>query len=355
MTNTFFKFLKTSFSFIILLISLFYSLYNLQPKPTPNPGAMDPDTELQYEFPGSFRYYKSGRVERLDGTEVVPTGTDPTTGVISKDITIDQSTGLSARLYFPSGINSDKKVPIILFIHGGAFIIHTAGSPAYHRYCNLLSSNAKSVVVSVSYRLAPEHRVPVAYDDTWESLKWVVLNCRSGPEPWLAKHGDLNRIFLAGDSAGANIAHNIAVRFAEEGIDGCPKLKGVLLLNPYFWGKDPIGNEKTDPGLQAWMEETWSFICGGKYDMNHKFVHPMGSQEVFAKLGCERVMVTVAELDLFVERGKAYAEALKKSGWDGEVVLYETPGEEHVYFLTKFDEEKAVEEMEAMAAFINKD
>ncbi|KAJ4760990.1 alpha/beta-Hydrolases superfamily protein [Rhynchospora pubera] len=354
MTNTLFKFLKTAFPYIILLISLFYS-YNFQPKPTPNPGAMDPDTELQYEFPGSFRYYKSGRVERLDGTEVVPTGTDPTTGVISKDITINQSTGLSVRLYFPSGINSDKKVPIILFIHGGAFIIHTAGSPAYHRYCNLLSSNAESVVVSVSYRLAPEHRIPVAYDDTWESLKWVVLNCRSGSEPWLAKHGDLNRIFLAGDSAGANIAHNIAVRFAEEGIDGCPKLKGVLLLNPYFWGKDPIGNEKTDPGLQPWMEETWSFICGGKYDMNHKFVHPMGSPEVFNKLGCERVMVTVSELDLFVERGKAYAEALKKSGWDGKVVLYETPGENHVYFLTKFDEEKAVKEMEAMVAFINRD
>jgi acetyl esterase/lipase len=362
-SHTPFKSLKTHVSLIILLIAvLFSSLYHLQPsliisqsKPSPDSSAMDPDAELDYEFPGSFRYYKCGRVERLDGTEVVPTGTDPTTGVASKDITINQSTGLSVRLYLPSGIQPDKKVPVILFIHGGAFIIHTAGSPVYHRYCNLLSANAKSVVVSVSYRLAPEHRVPVAYDDTWEALKWVVLNCRSGPEPWLAEHSDLARIFLAGDSAGGNAVHNVAMRFGGEGLDGCPKLKGLVLLNPYFWGKDPIGNEKTDPGLQAWMEETWSFICGGKYDMNHSFVHPLGSPETFSKLGCERVMVTVAELDLFAERGRAYAEALKKSSWEGEVQLYETPGEEHVYFLTNFDGEKAVKEMEAVVAFINKD
>lgn len=310
---------------------------------------------LDYEFPGSFRYYKSGRVERLDGTEVVPTGTDPTTGVTSKDLTINQSTGLSVRLYLPTGINPAKKVPVILFVHGGAFIIHTAGSPVYHRYCNLLSANAKSVVVSVSYRLSPEHRVPVAYEDTWEALKWVVYNCKSGSEPWLAEHGDLARIFLAGDSAGGNAVHNVAVRFGEEGLDGCPRLKGLLLMNPYFWGKDSIGNEKTDPGLQAWMEETWSFICGGKYDMNHPFVHPLGSPELFSKLGCDRVMVTVAELDLFAERGRAYAEALKKSVWEGEAELYETPGEEHVYFLTKFDGKEAMKEMEAMVAFINRD
>lgn len=357
MKDTLFKFLKIYLSLIILLIALLFSFYHLQVQPNPrsNLSAMDPDAELHYEFPGAFRYYKSGRVERLDGTEVVPTGTDPTTGVISKDVTINQSTGLSARLYLPSGIISDKKVPILLFIHGGAFIIHTAGSPAYHRYCNMLSANAKSVVVSVSYRLAPEHRVPVAYDDTWEALNWIVLNCKSGPEPWLSEHGDLAHIFLAGDSAGGNIAHHIAVRFGEEGLDGCSKLKGIMLLNPYFWGKDPIGNEKTDPGLQAWMEVTWSFICGGKYDMNHQFVHPMGSPELFTKLGCERVLVTVAELDLFAERGRAYAEALKKSGWGGEVALHETPGEEHVYFLTKFDGEKALKEMEAMVAFINRD
>lgn len=362
MTNA----LKNYFPFLVLSIAVLYSLLRLQPSLIPrlasppntsslsHHAAMDPDVELHYEFPGGLRYFKSGRVERLDGTTVAPTGTDPTTGVTSKDATINRSTGLSARLYLPAGINPDQKIPIVLFIHGGAFIIHTAGSPVYHRYCNLLSANAKSVVVSVSYRLAPEHRVPVAYEDTWEALEWIVLNCKSGPEPWLVEHGDLTRIVLAGDSAGGNIAHSIAVRFGEEGLDGCPKLKGVLLMNPYFWGKDRIGNENTDPGLLAWMEETWNFLCGGKYDLNHPFVHPMGSPEVWSKLGCERVMVTVAELDLFADRGRAYVEALKKSGWNGEVELYETLGEEHVYFLTKFDGEKALKEMEAVVKFINK-
>ncbi|RLN12591.1 putative carboxylesterase 7 [Panicum miliaceum] len=67
---------------------------------------------------------------------------------------------------------------------------------------------AGAVAVSVNYRLAPEHPLPAAYDDAWAALQWTVSSCLSGPEPWLADHGDAKRIFLAGDSAGGNIAHN---------------------------------------------------------------------------------------------------------------------------------------------------
>ncbi|KAJ3676990.1 hypothetical protein LUZ60_002714 [Juncus effusus] len=316
---------------------------------------MDPDSDVQYFFPEGIRVYKSGRIERLDGTEFVPAGEDPTTGVASKDFTIDESTGLSVRIYLPKDVGPSEKLPVLFFIHGGAFFIHTAGSPVYHRYANIFASKANVLVVSVTYQLAPEHPVPIAYDDTWQALKWVVSICQSGPDTWLSKHGDLNRIFLAGDSAGANIAHNIAVRFGSEGLDNCPKIVGLLLMNPYFWGKNRIRNETNivDSNQQAWMEETWSLICGGKYEMDHPFVNPIESPDLGMKLGCERVMVNVAELDLFCERGKAYTEVLKKSGWKGEVELYETKGEPHVYFLTQFDSEKAQKEMDAMIKFIN--
>ncbi|KAJ1700626.1 hypothetical protein LUZ63_000405 [Rhynchospora breviuscula] len=316
---------------------------------------MDPDMELEYEFPGVVRYYKNGDIERFDGTVIAPATIDPTTGVTSKDLVIDKSTGLSVRLYLPNGIYSDNKLPILFFIHGGAFMIHTAGSPVYHNLVSCLVGNAKAVGVSVTYRLAPEHPVPVAYADTWDALKWVVSSCKSGTEPWLSKHGDPDRIIMSGDSAGANIAHNIAVKFDRDVPEDFPKIKGLLLMNPYFWGKDPIECETLEPDFRTWLDNTWHFICARKFGLDHPFLNPMAAAEKeWMMPRCDRVMVTVAENDMFRERGRKYVEVLQSNGWKGEVEMYETYGERHVYFLAKPKCEKAIREVEAMVTFINR-
>jgi acetyl esterase/lipase len=77
------------------------------------------------------------------------------------------------------------------------------------------------------------------------------------------------------------------------------------------------------------------------------------ARDEWRRLGRARVLVTVAGLDMLAARGRAYVAALGASGWGGEVRLYETPGEGHVYFLLKPDGEKATREMEAVVAFIN--
>ncbi|KAJ3676986.1 hypothetical protein LUZ60_002710 [Juncus effusus] len=318
----------------------------------------DHGTELYYEFPNILRYYKNGDIERFDGTLISPATTDPTTKVKSKDLIIDELSGLSVRLYLPVNISPNKKVPILFFIHGGAFMIHTAGSPVYHNLVNSLVSNAKVVGASVTYRLVPEHPVLVAYEDTWDALKWVVKNCKYGLEPWLAQHGDLGHIILAGDSAGANIAHNIAVKFGNIGsYFDFPKIKELVLMNPYFWGKVPIRSERDlDHQFRVWLDQTWDFICAGKYGTDHPFLNPMGSEEdQWMKPRCERVMVTVAENDMFRERGREYVRVLKKNGWNGEVEIYETEGERHCYFLAKPKSEKAIKEVELITTFINRD
>jgi acetyl esterase/lipase len=315
----------------------------------------DPDMELEYEFPGVLCYYKSGHIERFDGTTVAPATIDPITGVKSKDVVIDESTGLSVRLYLPNLKYFNNKLPILFFIHGGAFMIHTAGSPVYHNLVNCLVSNAKAIAVSVTYRLAPEYPVPVPYEDALDALKWVVSICRSGTEPWLSKHGNPDHIILAGDSAGANIAHNLAVWSDRELLKDFPKIKGLLLMNPYFWGKDPIETEALEPDFRYWLDQTWNFICAGKFDLDHPFLNPiLATREEWMMPRCDRVMVTVAENDMFRERGRAYVETLQSNGWKGEVEMYETYGERHVYFLAKPKCEKAVKEIKAMAAFINK-
>ncbi|KAF6991652.1 hypothetical protein CFC21_008715, partial [Triticum aestivum] len=74
--------------------------------------------------------------------------------------------------------------------------------------------------VSVDYHLSLEHPLPTAYDDAWTALRWVLRSARFGTEPWLSRRTDLTRLLLVGDSAGGNIAHNMAMRTGREGLDG---------------------------------------------------------------------------------------------------------------------------------------
>ncbi|KAJ3676985.1 hypothetical protein LUZ60_002709 [Juncus effusus] len=325
------------------------SLPKSPPPPPPPPHAIpfDSNNTIQFDFSPYLKLYKNGSVERLSGTQTVSAGFDSTSGVTSKDVVINSNTGLSARLYLPkSNITSGEKFPILIFIHGGAFVIESAFSPTYHDYLNALVSEAKVITVSVNYRLAPEHPLPTAYNDSFEAFKWTVSNAKTGPENWLNNYGDLSRLFLSGDSAGGNIAHNVALM-------GGVNIKGLALLDPYFWGKNPVGSETTDLSVRNKMEITWEFVCANKYTIDNPVVNPIGSPNLFDKLSCERVLVMIAELDTFRERGKAYVDELKKSGWNGEVQLYETKGEDHVYFLYQLQSDKAKKEMAFLASFLN--
>ncbi|KAL6655442.1 hypothetical protein ACP70R_006268 [Stipagrostis hirtigluma subsp. patula] len=326
--------------------------------------ATDPGSELEFEWPGVVRLYKSGRVERFDDPDTVPPSTaDPATGVASRDVILDPAANLSARLYLPPAAEPGKKLPVVVFFHGGAFMANTSASRLYHLYASSLAAEVPAVVVSVDYRLAPEHRVPAAYDDAFAALKAVVAACRAESdsdgaeiEPWLAAHGDASRVVLAGDSAGANMAHHAAVRLRKEGgIEGYgDTVSGVALLHPYFWGKAPLGGETTDAGFRGAFDRAWEVACGGAFGLDHPYISPMASPEEWRQLGSRRVLVITAEQCWFVERARAYAEGIKKCGWEGEVEFYETKGEGHVYFLAKHDSENAVKDLAVVADFVRR-
>ncbi|GJN15961.1 hypothetical protein PR202_gb02910 [Eleusine coracana subsp. coracana] len=334
---------------------------------------MDPDHgDIDFDFSPFLIRYKSGRVRRLMGTSRLPAGTDAATGVACKDVVIDAATGLAARLYIPGDIllgdddnnnnnNPETKLPLLVFFHGGAFAVHSAFSRAHSGFLNALVRAARVVAVSVDYRLAPEHRVPAAYDDAWAALRWAVAaGCSASgpaPEPWLADHADAARLFVAGDSAGANIAHNVAMRAGKSSDDG-PRIEGMVLLHPYFRGKEPLPSELANPKVMARAERSWAFVCAGEFDLDHPFINPLAMPAAeWAALGCRRALVTVAELDTLRDRGRRYVETLRGSAWAGEeAVLYETEGEGHVYFIDKSGAggEKAAREMAAVVAFIRR-
>ncbi|TVU09807.1 hypothetical protein EJB05_43303, partial [Eragrostis curvula] len=318
-------------------------------------------TEIVFEC-GDFRVYKDGHVERASSAEeTVPAGFDADTGVTSKDVVIDAATGVAARLYLPpietappseSGSNNSAttKLPVLVFFHGGYFVVNSPGHPKYHRYINTMVAGARVVAVSVRYRLAPEHLLPAAYEDAWAALSWAA----SGADPWLSEHGDFGRVFIAGVSAGANIAHNVAIAAGISGLHAPTpvRVEGVILLHPSFAAEQKLEAEE-DEFVQA-NRVRWIFIFPGAKDgLDDPRINPMAvGAPSLAKLAGERLLVCTASEDPRAPRGRAYCDAVRDSGWRREVEWFETNGEGHGFFVPNHGSPEAVELMDRVVRFL---
>ncbi|XP_050364143.1 probable carboxylesterase 12 [Argentina anserina] len=311
--------------------------------------------ELALDFSPFIKVYKDGRVERLLGTATVPASIDPQTGVQSKDVIISTAPLISVRLYIPKSTSTEStlKLPVLVYFHGGGFCIESAFSPTYHNYLNSFVSEANVIAVSVDYRLAPEHPVPAAYEDSWAAVKWVESHLAgTGPEEWLNRHADMNRVFFSGDSAGANIAHHMGLRVGSEKL-ACFKLKGIVLVHPYFWGEEPVGGELAlAESVRKMVPDLWKFTypltCGSDDPLFNPGKHPK-----LGELGCEKVLVCVAEKDSLKDRGWYYSEVLKKSGWNGVVEVMEAKEEQHVFHLFNPSCDNAVAMLKKIVSFMN--
>ncbi|KAH7844856.1 hypothetical protein Vadar_032394 [Vaccinium darrowii] len=311
------------------------------------------------ELPPVLRVYQDGTVERLIGSPFVPPSLeDPTTGVSSKDTTI--SPLVSAQLYLPKlspPQTHHKKLPILVYFHGGGFCIESAFSFLFHNSMNSLVSRAKVIAVSVEYRLAPEHPLPAAYEDSWTALQWVAshsLQDTINKDSWLTENGDFDRIYMGGDSAGANIAHNMAIRSGAEGLFGGVKILGAFLSCPYFWGSDPIGSEPVLGHEENLLYRTWTFVYpsapGG---IDHPMINPFACDAPsLSGIGCSRLFVCVAEMDELRERGIRYAKAVRESGWDGDLELFEVEGEGHCFHILNPATESAKTMVNRLASFL---
>ncbi|KAJ3676977.1 hypothetical protein LUZ60_002701 [Juncus effusus] len=306
----------------------------------------DPNDEIIYDIEGNARIYKSGGIERFkdNNPPFISLSIDSVTGVSYKDLTI--STDVSARIYLPK-LDLNKKLPILIYYHGGAFFVGSAFDSPWHNFVASVVSRANVIAVSVQYRLAPEHPIPIPYEDSFVALDWIVSHANGGSEPWLVNHGDFNQIFIGGDSAGANIAHHVAMY-------GGTKIRGVVLIHPYFLSSQKVESENFDPIMTKRFKDVWKAVSLNKMDLDDPWINPLveGAPQLNG-LACNRVLVLVGGMDILRDRGRAYYEKLKESGWKGEVRIWEAAGEGHCFHFFKPECELAKEQDRIIVEFLN--
>ncbi|KAL3515261.1 hypothetical protein ACH5RR_022163 [Cinchona calisaya] len=309
-------------------------------------------SEILHDFSPLIIVYKDGRVERLAGNDTIPASVDPETGVETKDVEIAPEINVSARLYLPKNEKPGLKIPLLVYFHGGGFVIGSAFSAIYQKHLTLLAAEASVIVVSVNYRLAPEHPLPIAYEDSWIALKWIASHSKGdGPEEWLKEYADFDHVYFGGDSAGGNIAHNMAFKIGLEKLDGV-NLDGIFLNCPYFWGKDPIANEAGRKGEKNFLDNLWFCVCPSSTGLDDPSINPAANC-LISRLGCKRVLVFVGGKDVLKDRGWYYKEVLEKSGWIGDVKVVEAEGEEHVFNLFSPKGENSLLMLTSLASFLN--
>jgi acetyl esterase/lipase len=214
-----------------------------------------------------------------------------------RDIEIPVSAGaIGARVYEPV---ADPPATVV-YHHGGGWVIGSLDS--WDALCRSLAADSGCRVVSVDYRLAPEHRFPAAADDAYESFVWVAENMAGG-----------RPVVVAGDSAGANLATVTALRARDE---GGPEIALQVLVYPVADHDFTTGSyeEYADAGLilnRAEMVWFWDHYVPDVAQRSHPHASPLRAAD---HAGLPPAYVLIAEFDPLRDEGLAYAAALEAAG-----------------------------------------
>ncbi|PQP92792.1 carboxylesterase 1 [Prunus yedoensis var. nudiflora] len=265
-----------------------------------------------------------GTYTRLIQLPIVPAQPDPsspTTRVLSKDISLNPKTETNVRLFLPREVLDlpTPKIPIIFYYHGGAFIFLSATSSIFHEFCSTMALQLQVLIVSLEYRLAPEHRLPAAYDDAVDALHWI----KTTKEEWIVKFADLSNCFLMGTSSGGNLAYHAGLRACEVSDHLDPlKIKGLILHHPFFGGSERTGSElvmEDDPILPPRVcDAAWKWVLPVGADRDHEYCNPAVSNEfercvAIREMGC-RVLVAGCFGDPLIDRQMELGKMLEGKG-----------------------------------------
>ncbi|PIN16233.1 Arylacetamide deacetylase [Handroanthus impetiginosus] len=224
------------------------------------------------------------------------------------------------RLYRPINLPKNKKLPLIIYAHGGDFVLFSVSTVIFHNFCNDIAAQFPAIVVSVEYRLAPEHRLPAHYDDTLNAIFWVRDQAlRIRPRHPYLEHADFSRVFLVGSSAGANIAFHVALRSLDFNLWPL-KIKGLLLNQAYFGGENRTESEirlKDDPYVALYVNDVlWTLALPlPANNRDHEFCNPLSGGSYLGRVPrLPPVYVKADYGDPLVDRSTVLVEMLRFYG-----------------------------------------
>ena len=242
-------------------------------------------------------------------------------GVLSHDAEIEGPGGpIPVRHYYADAskgaekAGQDKGPPAcVLYLHGGGFVVGDLDSHDF--ICAHFAAETGANVIAVDYRLAPEHKFPAAFEDALAAYRAV----RGQPERWGI---DAERIVVAGDSAGANLAAAVAHTLADSSE---VNIAGQILLYPCLLPSgrgdfDSYVQNAAGPILSAKeMSWFWDMYLSKSEDGEDSRASPYLAKN-FAAMPPSKIVV--AEMDILRDEGLAYAERLREAGVPVDVTLF---------------------------------
>jgi acetyl esterase len=246
-------------------------------------------------------------------------GLDPNDdlGVATKDFTIPGPGGdIQARLYGKQDETGTK--PVVVYFHGGGWVI--ADLDTYDASPRALAKATDCIFVSCHYRQAPEHKFPAAHEDAWAAFQWITQNAASFG-------GDGEHFAVMGESAGGNLAANVAIRARDEG--GVQPLAQILVY--------PIAGNDTK--TQSYQENADAKPLGKplmEWFIKHVFNDQSEAADPRINLvsadvtGLPPTTIIAAEIDPLRSEGQFLAERLEAAGNDVTYKCYD--GVTHEFF-----------------------
>ncbi|ANB11631.1 putative esterase [Sugiyamaella lignohabitans] len=280
-------------------------------------------TNLLYTHLGNLQEIKAGG-------NVIP-GQSPLAPLKSTyDIQIPRKytkadTTIPARVFVPVGEAPEKGWPCTVWYHGGGWVLGSIDTE--NSYCSHIADNAKCIVISVDYRLAPEFPFPACIDDSYEALLHIYENASKF-------NIDNSKIAVAGSSAGGNISAVLTHKYASDPISkSYHPLAFQLLIVPVC---DNTADSDTHLSYKEFRNTVqlprdkmfWyrNLYLPNKEDWNNPVASPYFYPAESFK-NCPPAFIAVAACDVLRTEGEEYAAKLQEAGVDAELVIY--PGVPH--------------------------
>lgn len=251
----------------------------------------DPDVDFEIPLPVNLIYALS---DLMPSEKVAET----------KDLEIPgKGVTIPARAYWPQGVDRSQPLPVIVYFHGGGFVVGSVD--IFDSLTRALANATKAVVVSVDYRLAPAHPYPAAADDCYAATQWVADNIAS-------LGGDPTKIAVAGDSAGGNLSAVVALKARDA---GSPAIAAQIMYYPavdltsaHYDSRDKFGDGY---GLSTAAGKKFEQAYGANVtDRKDPYLSPLYAPSL---TGLPPALIVTDGFDPLTGSANAYAERLQQS------------------------------------------